>query len=375
MEFKNIPDMASFTERVKERWEILKRQYPERAARMKRAFFLDMAPRIYNVLMENHLERGIDAPSIDEVTSLLFHFHYFYSGHRPDGERAEYQRSAKYKNTLALKVTNHLLMRVQSLDLRAVGNEYSPEIACTEGYVDALTHMVHAMGAPVITTPIYTHERYETIRSLVVSALAMAKSILYQMGTSLPSHALISWRSLLELEYKVLVLSMYDGKLTERFVEFGRYELLDEERDADSPLLARFREQARCDGYDIRHQGYKNYGWLLSIEAEEGWKPYPSLKYLFTVAEDPARYEQFRAASRFAHHSAATVKANEDHIYNFLVSELSRTLQNLQEAIDNLKEQYGITTEEHDRAVGLCATYHAEAVSQYFANRLADGDE
>lgn len=375
MEIKNIPDTMSLpTKAVEWHWERLKGKYPERAARMKRAFFVKMALHIYNFLLDHHLKGDIGIPSIDEVTSLLFHFHYFYSGHLPDGERAEHQRSDKYKEELSTRVANHIFMRMQSLSLKAGGNEYSPEIVCTEGYIDALTR-VALSATPVTTDEKNTQERFATIRPLIIMALSLAKSILYQMSSSLPSHALISWRSLLELEYKVLVLSMYDSTLTKRFTEFGKYEMLDEDKDADSPLMANYRERARLDGYDVRHQGYKNYGWLLSIEMQDGWKPYPSLKFLLTVVGDTERYEKFRTASTFTHHSAATLHKHEGAIYDFLVSEMSRSLQNLQEAIDNLKEQYGITTEEHDRAVSLYACYHADAVSQYFVNRLSDGDE
>ena len=328
----------------KTEWMKLKKSYPERVEKAKKQFVLQMSRALHSYLVKEMLAGKLSiTPDVVEVIHFVFHFHYAKTGQLPDSERAAYQRSEEYREEFWREISLQLRLYYDRLTLKNVGTVFDPEIVCCDSYVDSLIRLAMNSSA-VVTTKELTQSRFNTIRTLINDALALIKTVLLQMTSATPSHAIISWRALIEIEYKALLLVQYDGVLTDRFIKFGRFEELDE--DADTPEAEEYRALAKADGYDPRHQGYKNYGWIVAIsDPETGARPYPSFKSLLFLADQVERYRYFKTASRFSHYNASAMRVRETGVYIFLINQVRKSLTNLEETLFMLLEQYAFDKE------------------------------
>ncbi len=176
-------------------------------------------------------------------------------------------------------------------------------------------------------------------------AFGSVKNILAQLTQSFPSEAIISWRTLFEIEYKILALIKYDAVLSRYYQKFSEYSFLDE--DSDERLWKGFEDEAKTFNKKTSDFGFRNYGWILVIKDQGELKP--NLKSLLKIAkyndyDHEQRYGSYQDACQFSHSNAFTldVMNRKDKQYAFVISNLFISIQNLKNAWVTFLNQFNI---------------------------------
>lgn len=350
-------------------FESLKKQFPKKAKKVKENFlrevFLESLDRCLETIAEiqhDYDSKGIAVRFIDlwsmhssfEIIRYAFHTHYFNVADLEDGERAELQRNASYREMLISAVKRIFIADITGVKKVVPATKYDPEIYACEIFVDNLIRVIHGLGEFSLEGDELI--RYKVLCSLLSSALLQMKNILLQLTGSLPSEAVSSWRSLFEVEYKLLVLIDYDATLAAVYKDFGDFAPVDgelSEKDEE-----RLREYASEYGYKSPCAPcFKNYGWILAIQDQGELQP--SLKQLVSLATgestdaEPRRYAEYRIACLLSHSNGkyAGEKLNEGNIYHFVQQNLSLSADNVFNAFINFSHQYSVPIDDEMRAV------------------------
>ncbi len=351
-------------------WEEIKKKHGEKITKVKKVFVLEMSTRVLKEIAPYFLEPSKKSlfPTATVVMNYVFTYHYFYTGRLEDGERAAIQRSSEYKKVFLKRLCGILMCDSYALVAKSQATKYEPEIAACDFLCDSM-YLLLTNRQPIITK-MNTPSRFYTVSKLLLSSIELMKAVLLQLVSSFPNNALITMRSLLELEYKILVLKKHP-ELEPIFTDFASFDFADEELYPE--IYERLCTYAEADGRDPRNPNYQHYGWIL--QHEEYKNEYPSLKTLFKIVGDTERYTVFKTTSGFTHMSYYTIDAEPKRAYEFLIDQLYISMSHITSAFAELFYEHGIEFEEDDvlnKNYDSCVKEVNETFAQYKKNLKYD---
>ena len=358
---------------IENAWAAIKSKYSEKLPKIKQQFIIDMSMRLFDFATEYCQYMGAPKALINvtDVVEYVFAYHYFFTGRLPDAERSKTQRSEEYKETFFNKMCNVIFNDINTLTPVSITSKYEPEISSCIFLCDSIYRLINDMNifgiCKVNFIPLSS-----LVRTLFNNSIGFMKTILSQLINSFPYNAVVSLRSLLELEHTICVLLKHP-ELVGRYTHFSFFEFAD--ADGAEEIHQILCNYASEDGYDPNHSGYRHYGWIYGVDEYKGLAP--TLKTLFRIADNESRYRAFSEASGFTHTNLNSMQSDPIKIYDFIIEQINKSLINLTNSIAKLLETCGIPYETakdevtFDNYTARISDYTAIR-DQYRKNRIHD---
>lgn len=359
--------------RIESPWEAIKSKYSEKLPKIKQQFIIDMSMRLFDFATEycQYMGAANALISESEVVEYVFTYHYFFTGRLPDEERSKKQRSEEYKTTFFNKMCNVIINDINTLTPISITSKYEPEIASCIFLCDSMYRLIRDEAMHSICKVKFI-PLSSLVHNLLNTAIGFMKTILSQLINSFPYNAVVSLRSLLELEHTICVLLKHP-ELADRYRQFSFFEFADADGAEEiHQILCSYADE---DGYDPNHSGYRHYGWIYGVDEYKGLAP--TLKTLFKIADKESRYRAFGEASGFTHTNLTSMNSDPTRVYDFIIEQLNKSLINLTSSIKTLLETCGIPYEYVKDEESFCnytariADYQ-EIRNQYRKNRIHD---
>lgn len=331
-------------------WEILQQTQSDKLKKVKQQFVKSVSNDIYKQCWEKFARYSTQLPAtiVSDIVNYVFHYHFLLTSCLNDADRAFCQKNDQYKADVVKHVLEVVIRKnIYGLKPNSSATVYNPEIYTCDFLCDFFVKKVMSLSLSLSNED--EKLRFTTLQKLFLLAFRYVKSILTLLTHSFPAEAIITWRSLFEIEYTILVLIKYDSILSKYYHKFGEFSFLDE--DSDEQAIAEYERFAKKFNQDPYRSGFRNYGWILTIGDQE--KPKPNLKSLLRIAkfneyDHEQRYCAYQDASKFSHSNAVTLNAPYDDYgsYAFVINNLFTSINNLKYAFINFLKQYNLPLED-----------------------------
>ena len=300
----------NFDKEFEKSWKQLIYKEKDKIKKVKRNFVYEFSKEILGLLRDKGICNDKVFP-VEETVNYVFLCHYFHTCSLNDEERASKQKDAEYKAWLKKEVVESIIRKQTGISALPTGTPYNPEIYTCNFLCDCILKIL----ANICDENAPGEDRFWLLMDTYIDGFFLIKSIMSQLTNTYPRYAVVSWRTLFELECKALVLNRYGDEVAK---ECKRFEELDE-----------------C------------YGWIKCID-----KNLPStFKSLAMLCGEEGRYSAYRLASKFVHNNNRAFLDNDDNemlIYTWLLGQISLTIKNLVESFTKYINDYQLSVSEHD---------------------------
>jgi hypothetical protein len=194
-----------------------------------------------------------------KVVELIYFYHLFYSGHLPDNERTELQKSDTYKKKFVEDVSKSVFdTGINDVSIKSITHASSPEIIAYITYCNDMLFEISKMDFD--NMPNHTRIIIKQIQNVVLGIKGLIK--LLAEGQS--NNAIVLWRHAHEQECLLSIFIKHGQSVVERYLKHNKFSPLNdgvENKELEELLDVEMKNVKAKNKRD-----FINYGWLFASE-------------------------------------------------------------------------------------------------------------
>lgn len=274
-----------------------------------------------------------------EIISAVTERHIFYSFKATDNERVSLQNDSEYKNKLINETVDDLIV-----------NKYLGEVSYN------VTTALYPPVSKIIVLNNLLYELFKTadkiinkdskfiaIRNVFLRIIEQVKAASLLLDKYLIADAISIWRGLYESELTLVVLSYWDETISEEYLEFAEFQLLERNINLVDKTVEEVQEklQMKAEFREVKaSNNFIHYGWLMQTREFHDKECKLNLKDgLAVVAQQHVKYSSYQLASNISHSPFFSKSLKEDQLLTYVVEMVAYSLRTIFESIINYLEE------------------------------------
>lgn len=274
-----------------------------------------------------------------EIISAVTERHIFYSFKATDNERVSLQNDSEYKDKLINETVDDLIV-----------NKYLGEVSYN------VTTALYPPVSKIIVLNNLLYELFKTadkiinkdskfiaIRNVFLRIIEQVKAASLLLDKYLIADAISIWRGLYESELTLVVLSYWDETISEEYLEFAEFQLLERNINLVDKTVEEVQEklQMKAEFREVKaSNNFIHYGWLMQTREFHDKECKLNLKDgLAVVAQQHVKYSSYQLASNISHSPFFSKSLKEDQLLTYVVEMVAYSLRTIFESIINYLEE------------------------------------